>query len=163
VSKVSPLIPFLQAFKSQLETRFADVVNHPGFDTVRTFYVPPPQDIPQYDAVILWRALRAREQQKYGLANKDRDDTLVIPGQVESFAAAPVADDAFIAAAVRCSSIVDELGDELINNTPDLMPNFQIRKPIVSAIDWLPMIVESGGWVLRGVFTISLDTRAHNS
>lgn len=155
---VSPLVPFLEAFKAQLEARFAGDTD---LAKVRTFYVPPSQDVSQRDAVILWRGYRARELQQYAMAStRDRNDELAIPGQIESFAAAPAADDAFIAAAVRCSAILDAVGDELVNHTPDLMPDFQIRSPLVSGIDWLPMIVDTGGWIVRGNFTITLKARA---
>lgn len=145
------------AFVSALHTQMASrLENSQELATVKVFLVPPAEEVNLNDSLIIVAGL-IQETQEFATQARTRDDVVLIPGQVQAFAADREPGAAFQTAMNRAGAIVDELIAEVRDSPPQV--GRQTRSAHVSGIGWMPSPFADGGWIVRATFTTTYTSR----
>lgn len=141
VSSTAP--GFIQALYDALTGR-------PGLAGVGV-HIAPPKDFKT--GLILVADVVPEERTAATNRRTSRDVRIEIPGEVHTRATD------FAAAWVEAGRILDELEDEVLLHP--IRIGLKTKIAAVEAIEWLPGVLDGGGWLCRGAYKLTVEGRLH--
>jgi hypothetical protein len=145
---------FIVLLREKLEDRYATVV---GMEGVRVYVVQPTDVNIDKDTVVLIRDRVPGTQEYAASGRRRRDDAYRIPGFVSAYAVHQNASTAFVQAWERAAALIGEI-EKTLRDDPPLVGD-TLKGAVLAEIAFQPAVLDTGGWVCRGEFTVAYEAR----
>jgi hypothetical protein len=131
------------------------------YPTVRIYLVPPVRDLPLADSIVLWNGTIMGDDMYSIMGNgaPPRDETVVIPGVLYTSASAQDESVAMQTAMNRAAGLLDVVAATVRDNQKAIQVGQQTRAAYVSHHEWVPAILDAGGWLQELRFHVTVKAR----